>query len=254
VTVRIEAAGRTDVGKKRGHNEDAFAVHVEDGLVIVADGVGGGRSGEVASQMAVESVSNFFRVTSVDPEMTWPFKLNAARSFNENRLVVGVQLANARVREAAASDPALDGMSTTVATASFADNEVCIAHAGDSRVYRFREGSLRQMTEDHTLLADYQKLKPLSPEEVEVFPYKNVIVRALGMRDDVDIAVSRHDTLAGDVFLLCSDGLSGMVSDREIADTLSTISDLDKACAELIDRANAHGGVDNITAVLVRLL
>ena len=254
MSVSIEAAGRTDVGQKRGHNEDAFAVHVEDGLVVVADGVGGGRSGEVASRLAVEAVGNFFRVTSLDPEMTWPFKLNAARSFNENRLVVGVQLANLRVRESTASDPALDGMSTTVVAVSFAENEACIAHAGDSRVYRFREGSLHQMTEDHTLLADYQKLKQLSPEEVAVFPYKNVIVRALGMRDDVEIAVARHDTTAGDVFLLCSDGLSGMVSDREIAETLSTVTDLDEACAKLIDRANAHGGVDNITAVLVRVV
>ncbi|MBI3072418.1 MAG: serine/threonine-protein phosphatase [Deltaproteobacteria bacterium] len=249
----IEAAGRTDVGQKRGHNEDAFAVHVEDGLVVVADGVGGGRSGEVASRLTVEAVGNFFRVTSLDPEVTWPFKLNPARSFNENRLVVGVQLANLRVREAAARDPALDGMSTTVVAISFADNEASVAHAGDSRAYRFREGSLSQITEDHTLLADYQKLKPLSPEEVEVFPYKNVIVRALGMRDEVDVAVAQHETKPGDIYLLCSDGLSGMVSDREITDTLSTASDLDKACAELIDRANAHGGVDNITAVLVRV-
>ena len=250
----IEAAGRSDVGRKRGHNEDAFAVHVEDGLVVVADGVGGGRSGEVASRLAVDSVGNFFRVTSLDPEVTWPFKLNTARSFNENRLIVGVQLANLRVRESAASDPALDGMSTTVVAISFADNEACVAHAGDSRAYLFRDGVLQQITEDHTLLADYQKLKPLTPEEVEVFPYKNVIVRALGMRDEVDVAVARHEMKTGDVFLLCSDGLSGMVSSTEITEVLSAGGDLDKACGDLIAGANAHGGVDNITAVLVRVL
>jgi protein phosphatase len=123
---------------------------------------------------------------------------------------------------------------------------------GDSRVYYFRQGVLRQVTEDHSLLNDYLKAKKLTPEEIENFPHKNVIVRALGMKETVAVDVAKVEAQQGDVFLLCSDGLSGMVTDPQMQDILSRTTELEKACSQLIDMANAAGGNDNVTCVLAR--
>jgi PPM family protein phosphatase len=132
------------------------------------------------------------------------------------------------------------------------DSEVVIGHVGDSRVYYFRDGVLKQITEDHSLLNDYLKAKKLTPEEIEAFPHKNVIVRALGMKDTVQVDLNRVEPRDGDIFLLCSDGLSGMVGDPQIQTVLQSNAELDKACAQLIDFANANGGNDNVTCVLAR--
>jgi protein phosphatase len=127
-----------------------------------------------------------------------------------------------------------------------------VGHVGDSRVYFFREGVLKQITEDHSLLNDYLKAKKLTPEEIENFPHKNVIVRALGMKESVVVDVTRIEPKEGDVFLLCSDGLSGMVTDPQMQEVLSRTSELEKAASQLIDLANAAGGNDNVTCVLAR--
>jgi protein phosphatase len=132
------------------------------------------------------------------------------------------------------------------------ENEVVVAHVGDSRVYFFRENTLKQITEDHSLLNDYLKAKKLTPEEIEAFPHKNVIVRALGMKDTVVVDINRVEPKDGDIYLLCSDGLSGMVPDKQIEQILQAQKDLDKACAQLIDAANANGGNDNVTCVLAQ--
>jgi protein phosphatase len=144
-------------------------------------------------------------------------------------------------------------MGTTIVTIFFAkENEVVVAHVGDSRVYFFRENTLKQITEDHSLLNDYLKAKKLTPEEIEAFPHKNVIVRALGMKDTVVVDINRVEPKDGDIYLLCSDGLSGMVPDKQIEQILQAQKDLDKACAQLIDAANANGGNDNVTCVLAQ--
>jgi PPM family protein phosphatase len=145
-------------------------------------------------------------------------------------------------------------MGTTLVSAHFTPSAVYVGHVGDSRVYLFRAGQLKQLTEDHSLLNDYLKAKKLTPEEIENFPHKNVIVRALGMKDTVQVDVARVEPQDGDLFLLCSDGLSGMVSDAQIQATLQRTADLEKACAQLIEQANAAGGTDNITCVLARYL
>jgi protein phosphatase len=134
----------------------------------------------------------------------------------------------------------------------FANATASVGHVGDSRVYFFREGTLKQVTEDHSLLNDYLKAKKLSPEEIENFPHKNVIVRALGMKESVVVDVSRIEPKEGDIFLLCSDGLSGMVTDPQIQEVLTRTTELEKACGQLIDLANAAGGNDNVTCVLAR--
>lgn len=251
--MKIEVSGQTHVGMKRNHNEDNLLLLPEERLFVVADGMGGHSSGEVASQIAVEEVAEFFRMTSQDLEITWPYKMDKQKNYDENRLATGVKLANMRIFEKASSETKYKGMGTTIVTVYFAkDSEVVVGHVGDSRVYFFRENTLRQVTEDHSLLNDYLKAKKLTPEEVEAFPHKNVIVRALGMKDTVTVDINRVEPKDGDIFLLCSDGLSGMVPDKQIEQILQAQPDLDKACAQLIDAANANGGNDNVTCVLAQ--
>ncbi|MBN9683375.1 MULTISPECIES: Stp1/IreP family PP2C-type Ser/Thr phosphatase [unclassified Corallococcus] len=250
--MRIEVAGSTHVGMKRNHNEDNYLVLQEENLVCVADGMGGHSSGEIASRIAVDELGEFFRLTSKDQDATWPFKMDKQRNYDENRLATGIKLANARIFERATADSKYKGMGTTIVSVHFAENGVYVGHVGDSRVYFFRGGILQQVTEDHSLLNDYLKAKKLTPEEIENFPHKNVIVRALGMKEQVQVDVTRVDPLENDVFLLCSDGLSGMITDAQMQDILSRTPELEKACGQLIDLANAAGGNDNVTCVLAR--
>lgn len=251
--MRIEVSGQTHVGMKRNHNEDNLLLLPEERLFVVADGMGGHSSGEIASKIAVEEVAEFFRMTSQDLEITWPYKMDKQRNYDENRLATGIKLANMRIFEKASSEQKYKGMGTTIVTIYFAkDNEVVVGHVGDSRVYFFREGKLHQITEDHSLLNDYLKAKKLSPEEIEAFPHKNVIVRALGMKDTVLVDINKVEPKEGDIYLLCSDGLSGMVTDKQMEQILQGQQDLEKACAMLIDAANANGGNDNVTCVLAQ--
>ncbi len=249
----IEYAGLTHVGMKRNHNEDNFLLVPEANLFIVADGMGGHSSGEIASKIAVDEVAEFFRMTERDEEATWPYKMNRQRNYDENRLATAVMLANQRIFQAALDDAKYKGMGTTIVTTFFRNGSTYVGHVGDSRVYRFRAGVLEQITEDHSLLNDYIKAKKLTPEEIENFPHKNVIVRALGMKDTVQVDVAKQAPEDGDVFLLCSDGLSGMVPDPQMTEILKGAGDdLDLATQRLIEAANAAGGADNITVVLAR--
>lgn len=253
--MRLSHSGTSDVGRKRTHNEDAYLLLPEENLYCVADGMGGHASGEVASRIAVEEMAEFFRMTGRDDEATWPYKLDPARSYDDNRLLNGVKLANLRIFERAATDERLRGMGTTIVAASFPKDgrTLLVGHVGDSRAYLFRKGALRQLTEDHSLLNDYRKSRALTPEEIEAFPHKNVIVRALGMKDSVEVDLVQEELEDGDVLLLCSDGLSGMVPDARMAEVLhAKVGDLRQASQALVDAANEAGGGDNITCVLVQ--
>ncbi len=250
--MRIEVAGHTHVGMKRNHNEDSFLLMPEERLFCVADGMGGHSSGEIASKIAVDEIQEFFRLTAQDLDATWPYKMDKTRNYDENRLATAIKLANMRIYERANAEQKFKGMGTTVVTVHYVSNVAYVGHVGDSRVYFFRNGQLRQVTEDHSLLNDYLKAKKLTPEEIEAFPHKNVIVRALGMKDTVQVDVNRFETQEGDVFLLCSDGLSGMVPDAQIQDILTRVQDLEAAAKQLIDLANQNGGNDNITCIITR--
>ena len=252
--LRIEVAGETNVGMKRNHNEDNFSITEESGLYIVADGMGGHASGEVASKMAVDSLQEFFAATANDPERTWPYKMDRSKGYEENRLITGIKLANLRIYESAQRDARQRGMGTTIVTMFAVEDGVYVAHVGDSRVYRVRDNKIEQLTEDHSLLNDYIKMKRLTPEEIQNFPHKNVIVRALGMKDTVKVDTRFEQPRAGDTYLLCSDGLSGPVSDPEMQEITSNSPDLKTAATRLIEKANAHGGPDNVTVVLARWL
>jgi protein phosphatase len=249
--MRINVAGFTHVGMKRNHNEDSYLLLPEENLFCVADGMGGHSSGEVASKIAVEEMAEFFRLSGRDQDATWPFKMDKARGYDENRLVTGIKLANVRIFERAQSDAKFKGMGTTLVSAYFAANTALIGHVGDSRCYMVRGNQITQLTEDHSLLNDYIKAKKLTPEEIENFPHKNVIVRALGMKDSVQVDLLKQDMQEGDVLLLCCDGLSGMITDQRMAEIVDKNRlDLQRAAHMLIDAANAAGGIDNITTVL----
>jgi PPM family protein phosphatase len=252
--MKLRYAGMTHVGMKRTHNEDAFCVLPEESLYIVADGMGGHASGEVASQMAVETVTSFFRMTTRDEEVTWPFKEEKNLRYDENRLVAGIKFSNQRIYEAAAREARFKGMGTTIVTAFFTQGGAYLGHVGDSRGYRIRDQRIEQITDDHSLLNDYIKANKLTPEEIEHFPHKNVIVRALGMKETVQVDVNRLDPKPNDYYLLCSDGLSSMINDDKILELVIGSRDLDHACESLIKAANDNGGTDNITVTLVQFV
>jgi protein phosphatase len=250
--MKIRYAAKTDVGMKRTHNEDYFSLIEDEQLFIVADGMGGHASGEVASKMAADAVSEFYQRTK-DEEATWPYKMDRQLSYIENRLVCGIKLANYRIYEAASRDLRYKGMGTTIVAVLVNGEKIYIAHVGDSRVYRLRNQQIQQITRDHSLLEDYKDAKPdMTEEEQRNFPHKNVITRALGMRDSVQVDI-RHEAIQdGDVFLLCSDGLSGMVDDPQLLQIVNGSGNLERSVAELVDQANRAGGTDNITALLLQ--
>lgn len=239
---------------KRTHNEDNLCVVAEENLYMVADGMGGHAAGEVASQMAVETVAEFFRETSRDEEVTWPYKMEKGRRYEENRLSAGIKLSNLRIHEMGTQNPDKKGMGTTIVALFFAGNSAYVGHVGDSRIYRLRGDELDQVTEDHSLLNDYIKMKDLTPQEIENFPHKNVIVRALGMKATVQVDVNYEEPQDGDLYLLCSDGLNGMIDDPTIRRILvEHRDDLEGGCNALIQAANENGGTDNVTVVIVEV-
>jgi protein phosphatase len=251
--MEITSAGETNVGVKRSRNEDNLLKMPEENLFAVADGMGGHSSGEVASQIAVEGIANFFKATRQDEDITWPYKMDKNRPYDENRFIMSVKLANLRIFEASQREARYRGMGTTIAGVNFIDGDALVAHVGDSRVYRIRNKQMTQLTEDHSLLNDYIKAKKLTPDEIANFPHKNVIVRALGMKETVLVDLSRHTLQAGDTYVSCSDGLSGMVTDEELLEIINTTPDLQEVVTILINKANEAGGVDNITVVVSRI-
>ncbi len=247
--MRIRYAAKTDPGLKRNHNEDCFSLIEDEQLFLVADGMGGHACGEVASKMAADVIREFF-VRSKDDDATWPFKMDKQLSYLENRLVVGIRLANQRIFEAAARDARLKGMGTTVVIGQIVGDRLYVAHVGDSRAYRVRADGAHQLTRDHSLLEDYKDARPqMSDEEQRKFPHKNVITRALGMREAVRVDVSSEVIADGDLFVLCSDGLSGHIDGDKIGEIVRKAGDLEAGAAALVEAANAAGGTDNITVL-----
>ncbi|HTA92286.1 MAG TPA: Stp1/IreP family PP2C-type Ser/Thr phosphatase [Polyangiaceae bacterium] len=248
----VEVAGQTDVGRKRSHNEDSFAILPEYGLLMVADGMGGHALGEIAAQMAVDTLHEFFAATANDPLRAWSYKRNRVRLYEQHRLKTGIKLCNHRIYEYGQRFCSERGTGTTLCALLAVEDGVCIAHVGDSRVYRVRDTGIEQLTEDHSLLNDYKKLKKLTEEEIDNFPEKHVIVRALGTDSEVQVDTRFEAARAGDVWLLCSDGLSDAVTDQRILEIVQSTTDLPTAASRLVDAANESGGPDNITCVIAR--
>jgi protein phosphatase len=239
--VKIEMGGCTDTGRLREHNEDNLLISAELGLAAVADGMGGHQAGEVASQIAVEVLS----VSLVEDSQ-------AATGEVGDQLAQVIYDANQRILEVAAERPECFGMGATIVAAQFHGDEFNVAHLGDSRLYRLREGCIEQLTEDHSLVQEFVRQGVLSEEEARASLNKNLITRALGISNHVQPDVSGGKMHAGDIYLLCSDGLTDVVTDARIAETLSLDESVDAIAARLVEMANAAGGPDNITVVVVR--
>lgn len=253
--MQITGFGLTDVGRVRSSNEDSLGVFPGLGLYIVADGMGGHAAGEVASRLAVETVHQYLAGGDSE-EVTLPFELPPDLSFTARRIVVAIKFANLRIHEAACADPAKSGMGTTLVMA-FGDRDaadaVYIGHVGDSRAYLVHDGQARQLTQDHSLINDYISQGLLSEEEANQHPLKHVITRALGSVRQIDVDLQRLTLKPGDTVLLCSDGLSNLVGESEIAESIRTDS-LETACRRLVDLALKKGGDDNVTVVLLRAI
>ncbi|HEY5925068.1 MAG TPA: Stp1/IreP family PP2C-type Ser/Thr phosphatase [Kofleriaceae bacterium] len=251
--MRIRYAAKTDLGMRRTHNEDCYGIVEDDALVLVADGMGGHAAGEIASGLAAVEVGSFYNRTHDRTPAAWPFECEPELNVLEKRLVCSFKLANQRIYEAAHSESGRRGMGTTLVAAAIVADQICIAHVGDSRAYRIRDDKIERLTRDHSLLEQFKEINPeMTREEEERFPHKNVITRALGLNDFVDVDVQTHALRAGDVYLLCSDGLSGHLDDEELLEVINGATNLERTVDELVERANDSGGNDNITLVMLK--
>jgi PPM family protein phosphatase len=231
----VEHAGRTDVGRQRSANEDDFVLAPP--FFAVADGMGGAKAGEVASAMATE-------VFEGESDSAEPAEAQLARILRE---------ANRRIYDLAVADEAHRGMGTTLTAAKITGDEISLGHVGDSRAYRMRDGELEQLTKDHSLVAELERSGQITPEAAEHHPQRSIITRALGPEPDVEVDTYTVAGREGDLFLLCSDGLTSMISDDEIGSILRSADSLDAAADALVRAANQSGGKDNITVVLFRV-
>ncbi len=249
----IEVFGLSDVGRKRKHNEDSFAFDAEEGLFVVADGMGGHAAGEVASKITVETINEFIAATRQKEEATWPFKYNHDLEFNSNRLAVAIEKANERVMAAVAAQPWLKGMGTTVVAGLLNEKILSLAHVGDSRAYLLRDGQLSCLTDDHSWVHEQIAAGLITEDEARHHPLKNVVTRALGGGTSVMPDIIHVPLVHGDRFLLCSDGLSGVVTDEQLLSFISQQTDM-QACAEGLGQlALDSGSRDNVSAVMIEV-
>lgn len=249
---RIRFSGKTDVGRVRDHNEDGILLPTDVPLAVVSDGMGGHACGEVASGLAIETVGHYYAQTVGEAPPTWPLRMPQLQ-LERDRMTSAIKLANTRIHQTGIDDPSKKGMGCTIDAIYFSQGRCYIGHVGDSRVYRVRGGQITQLTEDHSLLNDYRRMREMSGDELDNFGYKNVVVRALGLSEHVFVDVLVDEYARGDIYVLCSDGLSGMLADAIILGTVVRFESLDTATNQLVQQANEAGGVDNISAVAIRI-
>lgn len=249
--VELQFAAKTDIGLTRSHNEDSVSISPAYGLAILADGMGGYNAGEVASGIASavvretleEQLRNY--VSSARPNRTKYF---------QQLMVEAVERANTAILDAARSEPQYAGMGTTLVAALCHHDKIIIAHVGDSRAYRVRQGELALITRDHSMLQEQIDAGLVEPELARFSPNRNLITRAVGVDYDVDVEIHEHMTRVGDIYLLCSDGLSDMLSTGEISEILNRSgASLVATCEALVARANGNGGRDNISVILIKI-
>lgn len=250
---KLQFVGQTDTGRIRSHNEDAIDTDINTGLLVLADGMGGYKAGEVASALAVKTIRE--EVTSKLKEARKRKTHNSGYAPETILLRDAIIKANDIIHQTAKSQPQCEGMGTTVVACLFYDNRVSIAHVGDSRLYRLRGDRFEQVTLDHSLLQELVSRGFYTPEEARKSLNKNLVTRALGIEPTIQVDVQEDVVLNGDVHLLCSDGLSDMVEDEDIHLTISTFNaNLDTAAQQLVTMANDNGGRDNISVVLAKAL
>jgi serine/threonine protein phosphatase PrpC len=251
---KFRCVGVTDTGRVREHNEDTFGTDADIGLVVLADGMGGYKAGEVASGITVRTVMSLMK-DAVEREDLSTRDEESGLSRPGILLRDAIQRANKIIHQTAKTQPNCEGMGTTVVAGLFFDDKLTIAHVGDSRLYRMRDGQLEQVTHDHSLLQELVARGFYTPEEAQRASAKNYVTRALGVETTVDVEITELPVQKDDLYLLCSDGLSDMVEDDDIQLTISTFgANLESLAKQLILLGNDNGGRDNISIVLVRVL
>jgi len=251
-TLKLNSFGLTDVGRRRKNNEDYFGIFEQDRLYVVADGMGGHAAGEIASSTAVQAVAEFVALTAKEADITWPWGIDPALSLAANRLKTAIRFGNQKVLDLSLTQSDYEGMATTIVGVLFEDSTAHIAHVGDSRLYLLNSSGIRQITVDHSWVLEQVGLGVLTPDQARSHPLRNVVTRAIGAAPELNVDVTAHRMEVGDVLLLCSDGLSGMVLDGDLERIVAVNPDPKEAGTTLVAEANAHGGEDNITVLIVK--
>lgn len=251
--MKIISFGKTDTGLVRTKNEDSFCSEEDIGLFIVADGIGGHAAGEIASAMAVEVIKDYMRKSLTGKEQ---FIKDVNTRFLEvtNRISSGIELANQKIYKTSQDSPKFSSMGTTIAVALLTGCRLSIAHVGDSRIYLVRDNSLLRLTDDHSVISEHIKQGLMTKEEAERANFGNIITRAVGYEETVDIELDEINVLEGDKIILCSDGLTSMVKDEFILSTVTSVDSPEEACTVLIEKACENGGKDNITVIIIFIL
>jgi protein phosphatase len=236
-------SGKTDIGLKRSKNEDAYVIDLDYNFCLAADGIGGSAGGDVASKIFADSAITVFSESSGTSEEEVRYRVHQV-----------FRLANKKIRNHIAQNPDNKGMGCTAELLAFTDDGFVLGHVGDSRTYRLRDGQLRRLTQDHTLVQQQLDKGVISIDNIRNHPLRNVILRAVGIEETLSFDLLKGNTLAEDLFMLCSDGLTDMVQEDLICEILKARVDLDRKLEELIDAAKTAGGSDNITAVLAQII
>jgi PPM family protein phosphatase len=252
MTTEMKFGARSDTGCVRENNEDSFRVAPELNLFVLSDGMGGLEAGEVASRMAVDAVLEYCRKAQANPNLPLAGASVPGVSEASNRLASAVRFANESVYRAAHQDSGPRGMGATIVAVKCADERVSVAHVGDSRIYRLRDGELKQLTNDHSFVAEQVRNGKMTQEEADNSSMQNVLVRALGIDPTVEVDLSEEPLLEGDTILLCSDGLTRELTDAQIAAVLGERRNAEDAANELVDLAKQAGGGDNVTVIVLR--
>jgi protein phosphatase len=252
--LRIQTGARTDLGRVRKNNEDCYRIEPSLQLYVLSDGMGGEAHGEVASNLAVQTIVTHCQ--QAENSRATPIFGDPQPDVSErtNRLTSSIHLANRKVFDTAAANPEQKGMGATIVAAWIEGQRLSLAHVGDSRAYLLRAGSLDQLTGDHSLVAEKVRIGILTPQEADASELQSVLTRAVGTNPTVEVDSNEQMLLVGDTLLLCSDGLTRMVTDPEIASALLTSTSAQEAADRLVDLANDNGGIDNVSVIVLRVL
>jgi PPM family protein phosphatase len=250
-SVKVAVGARSDVGLTRSHNEDSLCVEPQLGLFVVCDGLGGHNAGEVASHLASDVVRKYVLEQRQKGDPALADGYDPRFSSSTNRLAAAIRLANETVYRAAMNRSDYEGMGTTIVAALLEGLVVSIAHVGDSRAYLVREGALEKLTEDHSLVAEQVWRGLLTEEEAEHSPQQNIITRAIGLKETIEVTLNELTLVPGDCFLLCSDGLTKGVGAVQILEAIQAAPDPQAASEQLVALANQAGGEDNTTVIVI---
>lgn len=251
--MQIAGYGLTDIGARREKNEDSYLINTDHNLYIVADGMGGHLGGEFASKLAVTTIGEVIAEITQDPDTTLQSNVEIRPGDFKSYLQYAISVASTRIYERSAVDPSLHGMGTTVVALIFKDGKAYYANVGDSRCYLIRAGKIKQLTQDHSLVGEQLRAGIIKATDVKNHKLKNIITRSVGFQEDVEVDVNAKNVKPGDKFILCSDGLTNMISNSDIL-AIAGEKSPKQACQEMVELANKNGGDDNITVLVAEVV